>query len=58
MFIVTRIMREILQFSRKIKAKYSEWSGTPPYDNLAVTTTFLCPEQIESPVISLVLQPR
>ena len=58
MFIVTVTMCKILQLSRKIKAKYLEWSGTPPYDNLVVTTNFLCPEQIESLVISLVFQPR
>ena len=34
------------------------YSGTLPYDHLVITTTFLCPERIESPVISLVLQPR
>ena len=27
-------------------------SGTPPNDHLDITTTFLCPERIESPVIS------
>ena len=34
------------------------FSGTPPYDYLAITTTFLCPERIEIPVISLLLPPH
>ena len=29
------------------------YSGTPLYDHLVITTIFLCPERIESPVISL-----
>ena len=38
---------------------FKDWySGIPPYGHLVITTTFLCPERIESPVISLVLQPR
>lgn len=35
-----------------------KFSGTPPYDYLAITTPFLCPERIEIPAISLLLQPR
>ena len=30
------------------------YSRTPPYDHLVIKTTILCPERIESPVISLV----
>ena len=32
--------------------------GTPPYDHIINTTTFLLPKRIESPVIYLVLQPQ
>lgn len=36
--------------------EHHNYSETLPYDPLVFTTTFLYPKQIESPVISLVLQ--
>ena len=32
-----------------LKIKYS---GTPPYNHLVITAAFLCPKQIESPVMN------